>query len=255
MHARWSPTRRRPCRSTGWSASAACPSAKAPWCWTRAGSWKFTQFFRMRGTGGRVFVRRMADPLPVPLRRTRCVRRAAGQISRSLVRRLHRAALRHPGHGDALFRAHRPGQRPGRRPRAVAPDRSRGRSGHPRRRRRAGAGRRPPRALSHRVAARPDGRDHPGQGRAGRRRRRRRRSERDRRPSPSDRDHSGHRARSRPFGGRSAGAGDSFPGRARDPRGAGFGADRRRRWAAGGCPGKPAPPPMLPTRACCASTA
>jgi hypothetical protein len=31
------------------------------------GSWTFTQFFRMRGTNGRVFVRRLADPLPVPL--------------------------------------------------------------------------------------------------------------------------------------------------------------------------------------------
>jgi hypothetical protein len=31
------------------------------------GSWKFTQFFRLRGTQGRVFVRRVADPLPVPL--------------------------------------------------------------------------------------------------------------------------------------------------------------------------------------------
>jgi hypothetical protein len=31
------------------------------------GSWTFTQFFRMRGTSGRVFVRRLADPLPVPL--------------------------------------------------------------------------------------------------------------------------------------------------------------------------------------------
>jgi hypothetical protein len=31
------------------------------------GSWTFTQFFRMRGTAGRVFVRRLADPLPVPL--------------------------------------------------------------------------------------------------------------------------------------------------------------------------------------------
>jgi hypothetical protein len=31
------------------------------------GSWKFTQFFRLRGTRGRVFVRRVADPLPVPL--------------------------------------------------------------------------------------------------------------------------------------------------------------------------------------------
>jgi hypothetical protein len=31
------------------------------------GSWKFNQFFRLRGTRGRVFVRRVADPLPVPL--------------------------------------------------------------------------------------------------------------------------------------------------------------------------------------------
>jgi hypothetical protein len=31
------------------------------------GSWKFTQLFRLRGTGGRVFVRRQGDPLPVEL--------------------------------------------------------------------------------------------------------------------------------------------------------------------------------------------
>jgi hypothetical protein len=31
------------------------------------GSWKFTQLFRLRGTGGRVFVRRQGDPLPVAL--------------------------------------------------------------------------------------------------------------------------------------------------------------------------------------------
>jgi hypothetical protein len=31
------------------------------------GSWKFAQFFRLRGTGGRVFVRRAPDPLPVAL--------------------------------------------------------------------------------------------------------------------------------------------------------------------------------------------
>lgn len=31
------------------------------------GSWTFTQFFRMRGSRGRVFVRRLADPLPVAL--------------------------------------------------------------------------------------------------------------------------------------------------------------------------------------------
>jgi hypothetical protein len=31
------------------------------------GSWHFTQFFRLRGTQGRVFVRRVADPLPVAL--------------------------------------------------------------------------------------------------------------------------------------------------------------------------------------------
>lgn len=31
------------------------------------GSWQFTQLFRLRGTGGRVFVRRVADPVPVPL--------------------------------------------------------------------------------------------------------------------------------------------------------------------------------------------
>ena len=31
------------------------------------GSWKFSQFFRLQGTGGRVFIRRAADPLPVPL--------------------------------------------------------------------------------------------------------------------------------------------------------------------------------------------
>lgn len=31
------------------------------------GSWKFSQFFRLRDTGGRVFVKRVADPLPVAL--------------------------------------------------------------------------------------------------------------------------------------------------------------------------------------------
>jgi hypothetical protein len=31
------------------------------------GSWKFSQFFRLRETGGRVFVKRLADPLPVAL--------------------------------------------------------------------------------------------------------------------------------------------------------------------------------------------
>lgn len=31
------------------------------------GSWQFTQFFRLRGTGGRVFVRRAEDPLPLAL--------------------------------------------------------------------------------------------------------------------------------------------------------------------------------------------
>jgi hypothetical protein len=31
------------------------------------GSWKFSQFFRLRDTGGRVFVKRLADPLPVSL--------------------------------------------------------------------------------------------------------------------------------------------------------------------------------------------
>jgi hypothetical protein len=31
------------------------------------GSWTFTQLFRLRSTGGRVFVRRVADPLPVAL--------------------------------------------------------------------------------------------------------------------------------------------------------------------------------------------
>jgi hypothetical protein len=31
------------------------------------GAWKFTQFFRLRGTSGRVFVRRAADPLPLAL--------------------------------------------------------------------------------------------------------------------------------------------------------------------------------------------
>jgi hypothetical protein len=31
------------------------------------GSWKFTQLFRLRSTGGRVFVRRAPDPLPVAL--------------------------------------------------------------------------------------------------------------------------------------------------------------------------------------------
>jgi hypothetical protein len=31
------------------------------------GSWTFTQFFRMRGTSGRVFVRRVADPLPIAM--------------------------------------------------------------------------------------------------------------------------------------------------------------------------------------------
>jgi hypothetical protein len=31
------------------------------------GSWSFTQFFRLRGSGGRVFVRRVGDPLPIPL--------------------------------------------------------------------------------------------------------------------------------------------------------------------------------------------
>ncbi|HEY0705622.1 MAG TPA: hypothetical protein VGG33_02440 [Polyangia bacterium] len=31
------------------------------------GSWRFTQVFRLRGTHGKIFVRRVADPLPVPL--------------------------------------------------------------------------------------------------------------------------------------------------------------------------------------------
>ena len=31
------------------------------------GSWKFSQFFRLRDSGGRVFVKRVADPLPVSL--------------------------------------------------------------------------------------------------------------------------------------------------------------------------------------------